>query len=537
MTDLHSAMPTRAVLACIAFWLACALSATFLHGPVPLFSTRTLSVAWEMWQHGHWVVPHINGEPYSHKTPLLYWLIHAGWLLLGVGDAWPRILVVLIGATNLYLIHRLAWRLFRDRDIANVAPWVFAAMHFPFLFGLQIMFEPLLVMGVLTALIGIVPNSQLQLRPNGRLLALGLAIALYSKGPVALLHVAIPIVFARFWLPEADRHWYARSLLAIGLASLAFLTWVIAAAYLGGAAYREELLWSQTAGRVVASFDHARPFWWYLPILFVIAFPWLAWPNTWLALWRSTWRERGFRFLAVWLLGSLLAFSIISGKQAYYLLPQLAGFAILLTAALWRAQFKLRAWPLGALFVLLGLLVASLPWLVEKQIVDSFWLRLLAQAGGWYGLAMIAAGSFLFLKAESDAQGIRRIAIASLIVVGLLHLQFTRTAWPRYDLQPAADVLALAEKDRLPIANVGTYEGQYQFLARLQKPIVELNSREAAIAWAQAHPDGVIIDYIDRDDASTNRKQPTKAIWRQGFRSDELALWRADQWLAQQTRN
>ena len=79
-------------------WAAVALVSIFLHGPVPLYSTRSLAVAWEMWDRGSWLVPLFNGAPYSHKTPLLPWLIHLGWLVTGVSDVWPRVLMVLLGA-------------------------------------------------------------------------------------------------------------------------------------------------------------------------------------------------------------------------------------------------------------------------------------------------------------------------------------------------------------------------------------------------------------------------------------------------------
>ena len=85
-----------------------ALLAIFSHGPMPMFSTRTLAVAWEMWAHGHWLVPHINGDPYSEKVPLLFWMIHAGWAVFGVNDVWPRILEVNINGS--YVVFEAARR-------------------------------------------------------------------------------------------------------------------------------------------------------------------------------------------------------------------------------------------------------------------------------------------------------------------------------------------------------------------------------------------------------------------------------------------
>ena len=66
-----------------------AIACIWLRPLWPVDETRYASVAWEMWLRGDFLVPHINGEPYSHKPPLLFWLIQAGWALFGVNDWWP----------------------------------------------------------------------------------------------------------------------------------------------------------------------------------------------------------------------------------------------------------------------------------------------------------------------------------------------------------------------------------------------------------------------------------------------------------------
>lgn len=45
---------------------------------MPIDETRYASVAWEMWLRGDFLVPYLNGVPYSHKPPLLFWLFHLG---------------------------------------------------------------------------------------------------------------------------------------------------------------------------------------------------------------------------------------------------------------------------------------------------------------------------------------------------------------------------------------------------------------------------------------------------------------------------
>ena len=62
----------------LAAWAVLAVASIWLRPLWPVDETRYASVAWEMWLRGDFLVPYINGEPYSHKPPLLFWLIQLG---------------------------------------------------------------------------------------------------------------------------------------------------------------------------------------------------------------------------------------------------------------------------------------------------------------------------------------------------------------------------------------------------------------------------------------------------------------------------
>ena len=83
-------------LALLASVAALAALQLWLRPLLPVDETRYIGVAWEMWQRGDLLVPWLNGEPYSHKPPLYFWLIHAGWWLFGVNDWWPRSVAALV---------------------------------------------------------------------------------------------------------------------------------------------------------------------------------------------------------------------------------------------------------------------------------------------------------------------------------------------------------------------------------------------------------------------------------------------------------
>lgn len=537
---VHPSIDARLARAAVPVFAVVALASILQHGALPMFGTRTLSVAWEMWHAGSWLLPLQNGVPYSHKAPLLYWLIHAGWAVGGVGETWPKLLLVLIALVNLGLTARLARQLFPDRPEAGpLAEWVLAGTAFWFLYSLQVLFDGLLSACVLLALVGLTrrePDGAF--RPDGRLVVLGLWLGLLAKGSVALLHVAFPLLLAPAWLEAARARpgrWYARIAGWIGLALALFALWVVPVTVLGGEAYRQELLVTQTAGRLVAAFDHARPPWWYLTILPVLLFPWIFWPGTWRAvLARGRRSESGYRFLAVALLPPLAVFSIVSGKQAYYVLPQVALFAVWLAVATVdrvhaggaRAGLGVGIWPLLGL----GALVAALPWLVAAGRLRGAVVAEFAAFGPWIGLAVVAVALFAAFRARDAQAAIPRLGLAALLAAALLHLQFSATLWPRYDLTPVATVLADHARAGGTIANRGTYEAQFHFLGRLTGPVVVIDYHSGP-GFARAFPDALVVDYVDAARCPADWPGPPPIVCRP-FRGQRLEVWRAADWLA-----
>jgi 4-amino-4-deoxy-L-arabinose transferase-like glycosyltransferase len=113
-----------------------------------------------MWDAGSWLVPLFNGAPYSHKTPLLPWLIHAGWLVGGVNDVWPRLLMVLLGAVIVAQTGWLARRLYPHKpDLPKLAAWAMAGFWYFFMFSLQVMYELPLTVAVLGGLLALCRRS------------------------------------------------------------------------------------------------------------------------------------------------------------------------------------------------------------------------------------------------------------------------------------------------------------------------------------------------------------------------------------------
>lgn len=320
-------------------WMAGALAFTLLLGLVraltwpllPVDETRYLSVAWEMWNRGEAWVPHLNGALYTDKPPLLFWLIRLGWAIGGVGEFWPRMLPSLAAAVAVLLTARLASRLWPREAPVNAAVWILTTSGLWFLWTGLVMFDLVLTVFVLLGWNALVHP------PWGRARwawwALAVAGGILTKGPVILLFLLPPAALVRLWHPQlSSPGWHGRWLIATGLGLLVVLIWFAAAVQRAGWDYGLAIGLQQTARRMVRSYAHQRPFWWYGPLLPLILMPWTLlllhrfkgpWPCT-------TGFDRGLRFLLTATLPAFVMLSAVSGKQAHYLLPLVPALALVL---------------------------------------------------------------------------------------------------------------------------------------------------------------------------------------------------------------
>ena len=74
----------------------------------PIDETRYATVAWNMWQSGDYLVPTLNGATYSHKPPLLFWLMNLGWAVFGINDWWPRLIPSLFALASVFITRKIA---------------------------------------------------------------------------------------------------------------------------------------------------------------------------------------------------------------------------------------------------------------------------------------------------------------------------------------------------------------------------------------------------------------------------------------------
>ena len=498
---------------------------------IPIDETRYLGVAWEMWLRGDFLLPFKNGAPYSQKPPLMMWLFQAGWAVAGVNEWWPRLVSPLASVCNLLLTISLARRLWPDRTgIGGTGVLILVSSLLWSAFSTMVMFDMLLAFFTLVGMHGTLLATK---EKSGRgIVLLGMAIGLgvLTKGPVILLHVLPVALLAPWWHPGLRwSRWFGSILVAVLIGTAIALIWAVPAGLAGGEAYRKTIFWGQSAERMVQSFAHRHPPWWYLPHLPLMLFPWLIWPGLWRTL-NSFFRQeldQGGRFCLAWMLPVTLIFSFISGKQMQYLLPVFPAFALLAARSMADVERVNGFWlPALAVFSIGGGLLASgriiLP-MREGLPATEIWPLVLLM------LAALAG----YLVARRLAKPVVTLAVLGVAVNALVHLAIFSSLYPAYDIRPMAEAIRQVQANGHVVAHDGTYHDQYQFAGRLQAPLLEIESTEALKTWLASHPHDHAVIYAK----DMEHLQRAKTIVVQPYRGGSVALFDAPSALSFLTQN
>ena len=528
-------------------WFLLLLPVALFLPALPIDETRYLAVAWEMRLHGDFLVPHLNGAPYSDKPPLLFWLINLGWLVAGM-SAWAVRLGVL-GATfvSLFLFERLARRLRPGSDAGarpfaqNATLFLLGAIYFA-LFSSAIMFDVVLTTCVLVAMHGALDLDAQRWRRGTLLLAVGFGLGILAKGPVVLLDGGLAVALAPWWSETArlrKGRWYAcLGLGVLGGAAIA-LAWAIPAAIAGGHAYADAIFLHQTVDRMTKSFAHQRPLWWYFMVLPAMVLPWtLSLRAPWIA-WKENFHiSKSSRFGMAWFVPAFLAFCLVSGKQPHYLLPILPGLALYLAGVFDRSEARLRGRLFGAALLLVGLALALLPYLAghahdfgtldrmlrEGRLTESF-LRVIAGLWPLWGALAAVLGAALLLRGREFATP-RPLALASIATASLGMLALAQGIGPYVDVSPAAARIKQAQDAGRPIVHLAWHHGLFEFAGRLTQPLDKINLA-ALRPWCVAHPEGEIVTFYTKYNEITAKPELELP-----YRFGRIIFWRAADILA-----
>lgn len=542
MADNSASRVLRALAADGRLWWTLLILPVALFLPaLPIDETRYLAVAWEMRLHLDFLVPHLNGAPYSDKPPLLFWLINVGWLFAGLHVWAVRLGVLAASFVSLILFRRLVMRLEPDAALASRAVTILFGIVFFAIFSSAIMFDVLLATFVLLALHGALDWDAGRWRRGLALLALGFGLGILTKGPVVLLDAGFALVLGPWWSDTArasKRRWYAMTGLAVLCGAVIALAWAIPAAFLGGEKYANAIFLRQTVDRMANSFAHRRPLWWYFMVLPAMVLPWtLAVRAPWRA-WRESFHiSKSVRFAVAWAAPAFVAFCFVSGKQPHYLLPLLPALALYLAKVLGADGACVRGRAFGALLLLAGAALAALPYLAAHPQDFAFVAKMVAAGrltpqflrvicGIWPVWGVLAAiVGLIVLFARRAHTSLRALALSSAAAAALGMLALAQGVGPYVDVSVAAARIKQDQDAARPIVHLAWHHGLFEFPGRLTQPLPTVDFGGLR-AWCAAHPDGEIVTFYTKYPITA--KPELELPYRFGF----IRFWRASDLLA-----
>lgn len=502
---------------------------------LPLDETRYLAVAWEMWWRESFAVPYLNGEYYDGKPPLFFWLMQLGWWAFGVNEWWPRLLAPVFGLGTLALVRALARRLWGNHAATEMAPLILLGSFYWALFSASTMFDMLLGFFAVWSVYAVIRGWQEGEARHFMVAGVALGCGILAKGPVVFLPALFTVLFAPWWGGGGGarrltwRAWYGGALGAGGVAALFALAWLVPMVLASDIEYLKDLTLHQTGGYVVASFSHRRPVWWYLPVLPLLLFPWTFWPRAWRACGalRGTPWDPGVRLCIVWAVAVLIAFSLISGKQAHYLLLMFPAVALLL-ARLLPAVDGGRDGSLlvpGLVPIAAGAMCIAAGRGMMPPGIAAWRDQMPAYVPYVVGVGLIGIGlAVVAFHGRTLSTRITALAGASCATVLVLAWGAMRASWPAYDVRPAGIYLSQLEAQGAPLAIAASYHGQFNFYGRI-KGRIETLVPSAVASWALAHPAGYVIAFHTAEQWPL-RAEPAPAF-QSLYRGGGMAIWRA----------
>jgi 4-amino-4-deoxy-L-arabinose transferase-like glycosyltransferase len=322
-------------LAVLALWLVITIGLRPLLLPD---EGRYAGVAFEMLR-GDGLVPTLNGLPFFHKPPLLYWLDIAAMKVFGVNAFAARLGPALLGwvlGAALFL-HLRRWH---GLAVARCGLVVLATSPL-FFVGAQYVNHDVGVAACITvAVLAVVRAVDDPVRTELRWLLLGWAACAFGVLAKGLIGLVLPALIVGPWL-LAQRRWRQTLSLLHPLGLAVFV--LVAAPWMGAMQSRypgffDYFIVEQHFRRFTGmAFNNVAPFWFFAVVLPLLMLPWTLW------LWPAL-RLRGARagLYAWWVLVVVVFFSLPASKIVGYVMPALAPAAALLSLGL---VSRPRRWP------------------------------------------------------------------------------------------------------------------------------------------------------------------------------------------------
>ena len=311
---------------------------------------------------GDWLTPRLDGIPFFHKPPLLYWFEATSMMVFGV-TPWAARLVVAAHACLMWGVLFVCARHIAGVDVARRAAWILGS-SLAFLVGGQYVNHDMMVATWMSVAIWCFARALMH--ADGvhagwaRAGFVACALGVLSKGLIGLLLPGLVLVLWISWTCQWRKVWSLPWVSGVLLFVALALPWFVLAAreHPDMLAY---MFGKHQFGRYTATtFNNARPWWFYGVAVAVLMFPWVflvltdgvqrVWQRVVQAVRPSTQEAspelahaHAVALCWIWVLAILGFFSIPNSKLIGYALPVMPPLA-LIAALWWQRRMTVHAW-------------------------------------------------------------------------------------------------------------------------------------------------------------------------------------------------
>ncbi len=287
---------------------------------------------------GDWLTPRLNGIPFFHKPPYLYWLEAISVAVFGVNELALRLVPALHAGLMLSALYLAAGR-FCSELIARRSA-IMLGTSLSFLVGGQYINHDMLVACWISVAIwcfalafmaGDKPHATL-----ARLGFLACALGMLSKGLIGIALPGMVIFFWLIWTRQFKKIVYLPWGSGLALFGLVALPWFVRAQQTYPDFFNYMFVGQQFNRYTAAVYNNPQPWWFYLLALALLLFPWaffaLGQVRRVTTMTRATaldLTQDGWRLCWVWVLAILVFFSIPNSKLIGYILPVVPPLALL----------------------------------------------------------------------------------------------------------------------------------------------------------------------------------------------------------------
>lgn len=308
--------------------------------PVPLMEDDEglhAAIALEMVERGDWTVPRLMGEPFLDKPVLYFWMQAASLKAFGASEFAVRLPGTVLMGLAVAAIGWFGCAMFGP-VVGAWAALCYATMLLPYAVSLaplhDVVMVPLVTAAVAAFWHARYAASNAALAGWTLLAGVTLGLSMLGKGLTGVGLVGVGVAAWLLWSRALSWRLVAVGVVALALGAVIAWPWYAAMERAVPGYLHYFFMERHVAGVTEATQRHAgRPFWYYLPILAVGAWPWLLF----VARRARQPLSDGERLLWCWFVANLVVLSLAGSKLATYLLPTLPAVAMLAAVGLTRS--------------------------------------------------------------------------------------------------------------------------------------------------------------------------------------------------------